>query len=647
MTHGTKLLLVLLAGSTIGFGQPQPAPSLESVLADAQQAQAAGDYTAAANDYKQAVRLQPGMPQLWANLGLMQHEVGDIGGAIGSFQHALRLDPSLYVPNLFLGIDYAHSGKAKEAVPYLLAAEKLNKADPQAPLALGRVYISIGSFSAAVQQLDRATNLAPKLGAAWFASGIAHLDLVQDDSRIMSEQNKESPYASALYAESLQKEARFGEAATLYRSLLNARQQPPCLRTELGFALLRNHDPSGAEKQFVAEGAAHPECSLAVLGQIRIAIANGDNQGAIELLDDLWNRDHGFVESNAGILLDGTLSDAAATTVALLSSQESAALTPDLRDALPAVFGLSDLEANQPAVHAPDRSQMHQTPEAYYAEGHFLACARQLELSVARLTVEKLHLLAECAESTGNDALVLRAANALNRLQPHSAEALYWSILANERLALRSLARFQRLDPDSATSHVLLGDVYHQLERNDDAQTEYLTALKLSPGDPAALLGVATAYLSNSNLPAAAEAAQSALSKRPDDPDFNLLMAKVELGCHDYASALPYLEKILHTEPRPQMLPLVHALIGKVYAETDKTEEAIRELSLGASSDEDGSIYYLLAHLYRKQGDLKDADAAIDRMKTIKSQRRERGYKLIEDPELSSLESQPERPINP
>ena len=165
------------------------------------------------------------------------------------------------------------------------------------------------------------------------------------------------------------------------------------------------------------------------------------------------------------MLLDGTLSDATATTVALLSSQESAALTPGLRDALPTVFGLSDIEVNQPAVHAPDRSQMHQTPEAYYTEGHFLACARQLELSVARLKVEKLHLLAECAESSGNCALVLRAANTLNRLQPHSAEALYWSILANERLALRSLARFQQLDPDSATSHVLLGDVYHQLER--------------------------------------------------------------------------------------------------------------------------------------------------------------------------------------
>ena len=74
-------------------------------------------------------------------------------------------------------------------------------------------------------------------------------------------------------------------------------------------------------------------------------------------------------------------------------------------------------------------------------------------------------------------------------------------------------------------------------------------------------------------------------------------------------------------------------------------ESRIQELKLGASSDEDGSIHYLLARLYRKQGDVKDAGAALDRMKAIKAQRHERGYKLIEDPELSSLEYQPERPI--
>ena len=83
----------------------QQSPELESLLAAAQQAQAANNYAAAAESYKQAVKFRPDMPELWANLGLMQHQTGDYTAAIGSFEKANRLKASLYVPNLFLGID--------------------------------------------------------------------------------------------------------------------------------------------------------------------------------------------------------------------------------------------------------------------------------------------------------------------------------------------------------------------------------------------------------------------------------------------------------------------------------------------------------------------------------------------------------------
>ncbi len=298
----------------IGFGQQTPALKIESVLAEAQQAQATGDYAAAANDYKQAVRIEPNMPQLWANLGLMQQECGDIAGAIESFQHARRLDPSLYVPNLFLGIDSAHLGNAQEAVPYLLASEKLNKNDPQAPLALGRTYIALRKFPAAANELERATSLDPKLGDAWFTLGIARLDEVEDEARTMSEEGKESPFSGALYAESLAKQARFSEAASLYKTLLDAKDQPPCLRSEWGFALLRARDREGASAAFSSELAAHPECGLAILGQARLALDDGETAQAVKLLNELWDRDHGFVESNAAILLEGLSADKASAS---------------------------------------------------------------------------------------------------------------------------------------------------------------------------------------------------------------------------------------------------------------------------------------------------------------------------------------------
>ena len=181
-----------------------------------------------------------------------------------------------------------------------------------------------------------------------------------------------------------------------------------------------------------------------------------------------------------------------------------------------------------------------------------------------------------------------------------------------------------------------MGDIYNQPEKYDDAQSEYLKALEISPGDPAASLGLASAYLNGNNVAGAPEIARSALVRSPEDPDVNLVAAQALMSQHEYAEAEPLLIKSLHG--KPQILPRIHVLIGKVYAETGRTEDAIVQLKLGASSDEDGTVQYLLARMYRKLGDTQDANKAIEQMKVIKQQREARGVKRVEDPDLSQLE---------
>ena len=638
------ILLVLLVKPIPGLGQQPAAPTFESLVAEAQQAQAAHDYAAAVKAYQQAVRLEPNMPELWSNLGLMQQETGDIASAIPSFQQANRLNPSLFVPNLFLGNDYLRSGKAQEAIPFLIKAERTNKSDPQAALALGHAYYATGKFSPATQAFARATTLDPKLGAAWFALGIAHLDLVEEEARSMTGEAPDSPYAQALYAESLEKQARFNEAAIVYRKLLASQPQPPCLQSALGMALLRHRDLVGAGNEFAAERAAHPECGLALLGQARIAIDSGDNQKALKLLEELWARDHSFFVSNAGVLLEG-LSDDAASAVAAYFSQPAAGVPADLHEALLAAFdGVGnplDAQFDRTDLRQPGApvSGVRRSAEEYYAAGEFARCAQRLDPALDAKRADKLRLLAACASFAGNSERAIAAATALEAIEPHSAEALYWLIQAHKRLALESLARFQQLESNSARSHVLLGDIYNQLDRYDDAQAEYSKALDIAPGDPAATLGLALAYLSNNNLEKAMETARAALQHHPQDPDLNLIVAQTMVATRQFAGAEPYLVESLNV--KPQMLGHVHALMGKVYAETGRTKDAIEQLKMGESSDEDGSVHYLLARLYRQTGDTKDATAALEQVKTIKQQRLDHAVKTIEDPDLSSLETPP------
>ena len=431
--------------------------------------------------------------------------------------------------------------------------------------------------------------------------------------------------------------------------MLDSHPQPPCLHSALGNALLRHRDPEGAAAEFATERAAHPECGLAVFGQARIAIDRGDNEQAVKLLEELWGRDHGFFVFNAGILMEG-LSNEAASAVAAYFSQPETTIPKDFRDDLLAAlnrYGQApddqhdnvDLREPGAPVAASPVSAVRHTAEEYYAVGEFGRCVQQFDTAVAAGRRDKLRLLAACSFFSGDNKRALSAAIALEALQPHSAEALYWSIQANERLAVQSLLRFQQLESDSARSHVLLGDIYHQLEREDDAQAEYQKVLALEPGNPAAMLGLATSYLSNNNNDKAMETARTALERSPQDPELNMILAEAMVANNQFAEAEPFLMKSLNV--KPQLLGHVHALIGKVYAETGRTSEAISQLKMGESSDETGSIHYLLARLYRQVGDSKDAAAALNQVMTIRQQRRERGVKTVEDPDLSSLESPP------
>jgi tetratricopeptide (TPR) repeat protein len=639
------VLLVLLVKPVLGFGQQQ-ATRLEALVAAAQQAQDARDYATAVKEYTQAVKIKPGMPELWANLGLVQQQAGDIPAAILSFGQSNHLNPALYVPNLFLGIDFVRIGKALQAIPFLTKAERINKTDPQTPLALGRAYFALGKFAPAASEFAQATALDPNLGPAWFGLGISRLNQVEADAHTMSVVNKDSAFSGALYAESLQKQARFSEAATLYRSLLASQPQPPCLQSELGFSLLRHRDKAGASAAFAAERNAHPECSLALLGQARLAMDNGDTDHAAQLLLQLWNRDHGFVEVNAGMFFEGLPAEKAAV-LGGGESPQSKSFPDALKNAL--IAGLSgnvvepaheaQLNKSDDAPQQSPTSAAPKTAQDLFEAGEFARCSHRIKHAIAAIPSDKLRLLAACSFFTGDNELASSAATALGALRPNSPEALYWSIQANERLALNALARFQQLDSDSARSHVLLGDIYSQLERFDNAQAEYKNALTIAPGDLAALTGLASAYLSNNRTEQAMDTARMALDHTPEDPDLNLILAEALVATNRFAEAEPFLMKSL--KAKPQMLSHVHALIGKVYAETGRTREAIEQLKMGESSDENGSIHYLLARLYREIGDSKNASDAIDQLKTIKQQRRDRGVKLVEDPDLSALEASP------
>ena len=109
------------------------------------------------------------------------------------------------------------------------------------------------------------------------------------------------------------------------------------------------------------------------------------------------------------------------------------------------------------------------------------------------------------------------------------------------------------------------------------------------------------------------------LQENPEDPEANLLAAEILVQRHQYTDAETYLIKCRSNIPLEYM-PRVHALLGEVYSNTDRIQQALSEFKLGTKSDADGSIHYQMARLYLKTGDRKAAAEAFQVSKQLREQ---------------------------
>jgi predicted Zn-dependent protease len=154
----------------------------------------------------------------------------------------------------------------------------------------------------------------------------------------------------------------------------------------------------------------------------------------------------------------------------------------------------------------------------------------------------------------------------------------------------------------------LIGDVFRQKRKWDDAEAEYRKAVSLDPGSRIARLSLAIVLFSELKTDEALAIGESLLGESPNDPEANLLAGEIFVQRNLFAEAEPFLLKC--TDPKPEFVPRLHALLGHVYAETNRIPAAIAEYRSGLSTDDDGSLHYQLGRLYQKSGDRDAAQQA-------------------------------------
>jgi tetratricopeptide (TPR) repeat protein len=598
----------------------EPAQTLQLLLAEAQAAQSREDFHAAADAYRKATELEPSIPQLWANLGLMDHQLGNSSEAIESFKKAVRLNSSLFVPQLFLGIEYLNAKNPDAALPYLTRAGMLKPGDLQTALSLGRAYSMLDRGGQAADSFWKATEIAPDNGTAWLGLGTAYLQQVEGDARLMTSTYKHSSYVTLRTAETLAEEGKLVDAENAYKAAMAFASPAPCAHAEFGITLLRENKIAEAREQFEAEARTDSHCGLTPLGVAVADAADGHSDASLKALAAIAAADPGFIQSNLSLFRDALQVDRARSLADLARKQRSDGGTVDLGGVVE-----QTLVSNTLPLAGIDEAEMAQTarPSSIEARdlflaGKYAACDQALKPMLEKLDSAQQQLLDSCAFYTGDFLTVSKVAERQKTNPATLVQGLYWETKVGQKLAIATLTRAGEIDPNSPRMHVLAGDVFRQKRRWSEAEAEYRKALAIAPASHGARLSLGIVLFTELKTEEALAIAKSLLAETPEDPEANLLAGEILVQEHKFTEAELYLTHCQKLDP--EFVPHVHILVGQVYAETNRVPEAISEYKLGLISDENGSIHYQLARLYQKTGDMKAAAEAFQASQRIRKQ---------------------------
>jgi TPR repeat protein len=119
------------------------------------------DKAGAADEYRQAIKLDGDYSMPHCNLAGSLAENGDYTGSENELREAIRIEPYAYIPSHDLAMLYFHLNKATEAVDLLRKTVAIEPGDATRHYDFAALLESTGDHAAAVQEYQRAIQLAP------------------------------------------------------------------------------------------------------------------------------------------------------------------------------------------------------------------------------------------------------------------------------------------------------------------------------------------------------------------------------------------------------------------------------------------------------------------------------------------------------
>lgn len=565
---------------------------------EALKAQRAGRWEAAVREYRAVLRLQPGLAEAYANLGLVYYLQLKFENSAQAFTKAVALDPGLRGSNLFLGMDYLKLYRPRAAVPYLKRAVREEPRNKEAALSLGTALWNSGQRLAALRRLRETAREFPGNVNVLFTLGEAYQKSASNE---LNKTLEEAGLGSALYekisGDIYADQGAWDRAIWHYRLASQENPKQPGVYVDLGIVYLHQGKLAGAEADFKRELALNPRSATALARLAEVLI-----------LED--HVEKGFRVLNRAIRL---APDQAAYSLGVPISSRSK--SPEGASGQ----SLKSFRRTLPVLEASTRGVSRCLAlAAWYARLGLRTAYRKEWKSFRTLAPHAmspdLYRQALADFDLRNFNMAETKLLALLGANPRSTKTRYLLAKTYEHLSLRVLARMFQLDPNSYRVHQLLGRIYEYRWQSEKAIAEYRAALRMNPTLPGLHLAIGEVLWKASQFDAALAEFKAEIKVNPYDARPYAEMGTILVKKRESARALPYLTRALQLQPD---LVLVHKYLGIAYYQQQDYAKAKEELKKALPIDHDGSVHYLLGTVYRALGESKEAMAQMEEANSI------------------------------
>ncbi|MFZ0594116.1 MAG: tetratricopeptide repeat protein [Bryobacteraceae bacterium] len=207
---------------------------------------------------------------------------------------------------------------------------------------------------------------------------------------------------------------------------------------------------------------------------------------------------------------------------------------------------------------------------------------------------------------------------AQTRDDPKNLKARYLLGRTYQQLSLSVLDRLLKTDPDSFRAHQLQAETYAYREENGKALAEYRIVEQMRPELPGLHFAMGDLLWKSDDNSQALAQLQQELRINPNHAEANAEIGAILVSEHQPNQAIPYLRKALRLKPD---LVMVHEQLGKAYFQRQEFAQAVGELNRGLAPDDQGNVHYVLGMVYKKMGRMKEARAAFEQSRRIKTER--------------------------